>query len=96
MYSEDLDRLKTEIKRDNLNKFVDANPNIEYKLFNANYNGEIKEIDNLFYKKWKNEISPEKIKIYKSQKLDKATINVNLQKDKKIEFRKFLRKLEKF
>ena len=79
------------IKHDDLLKFISLNPNFNYNLYDKK---EIKEnilkIDNEFLHDWKLNILPQKLKIYKQQKLDKQTISVNTNNDEKKELKKFL------
>ena len=79
------------IKRDELKKFIELNPNFIYEMFDyKTLREKIFIIDDDFKKKWNNELLPKKLKIYKNQKLNKTQIKINLHNDEKIEFSKFL------
>ena len=79
------------IKHDDLLKFISLNPNFNYNLYDKKEIREkILKIDNEFLNEWKRNILPQKLKIYKQQKLDKQTISVNINNDEKREFKKFL------
>ena len=91
MYRNNEYELISKIKKEELKKFIALNPNFKYKMFdNKVLREEIFIIDDKFKEKWNNEILPEKLKLYKLQKLSKNEISLNIKNDEKMEFIKFL------
>lgn len=91
MYRNNEHELTEKIKKEELKYFVSLNPNFTYKMFDKKVlKKEIYKIDDAFKNKWNNEILPEKLKLYKQQKLSKSQISLNIKNDEKIEFRKFM------
>ena len=89
--------LTRKIKYEDLKKFIELNPHFIYKMFDRKIINEIIfKLDDDFRKKWNKEILPEKMKIYKQQKIPKSNISIKIQNDEKIEFFKFLTKNQNF
>ena len=89
--------LSRKIKQEALKQFIELNPNFIYEMFDfKTIREKIFKIDDDFKNKWNNELLPQKLKIYKKQKLDKSQIKINLHNDEKIEFAKFLTKYPLF
>ena len=91
MYRNNDYELIEKIKKEELKNFIKLNPKFKYEIFdNLILRKEIFKIDDTFKNNWNNEILPEKLKLYKKQKMNKSQISFNIKNDEKIEFSKFL------
>ena len=88
--------LTHKIKIEDLKRFIQSKPELNFKLFLNENLKKIFELDTQFKNEWENKILPMKLKEYKSQKLHKNQILMNIDKDEKNYFIDYLSKSDKF
>lgn len=88
--------IELKVKKQRINNFVQLNNDLDYSFFNPENQQKLKEIDEDFNIKWRNEIQPKLMKNYKEQHLNKEQTTTNLAEDKKREFLDFLSENKKF
>ena len=88
--------LRQKIKKEDLKRFIELNPDFNFKLYENKNLRKIYELDTEFKNKWESQIMPMKLKEYKNQKLHKNQILVNIDKDEKNYFMNYLSESAKF
>ena len=88
--------LMQKIKKEDLKRFIELNPDFNFKLYENKNLRKIYELDTEFKNKWESQIMPMKLKEYKNQKLHKNQILVNIDKDEKNYFMNYLSESAKF
>ena len=96
MYSDNTYELSRRIKKDDLKRFIQSKPEFNFKLYLVKNKNKIYEFDSKFKNEWENKILPLKLKEYKSQKLHKNQILINIDKDEKNYFMKYLSESPEF
>ena len=89
-------QLTMKIKKEDLKRFIQLNPDFNYKLYLNKNLKKIYELDTEFKNNWESNIKPKKLKEYKNQKLHKNQILLNIDKDEKNYFLKYLSESPKF
>ena len=77
LFGDNTYELTQKIKKEDLKRFIELNPNFNYKLYEHINLNKIYELDTEFKNKWESEIMPKKLKEYKAQKLHKNQILFN-------------------
>ena len=90
MYFNNIYELTQKIKREDLQRFIDLNPNFNYKLYDNKNSKKICELDTEFKNQWQSKILPTKLKEYKTQKLH------NIAQDERNYFLKYLSESPKY
>ena len=96
LYFDNQFELRQKIKKDDLKKFIELNPGFNYKLYKYQNIKKFNEIDTEFKDEWQGKIMPMKLKEYKTQKLHKNQIILNIHNEEKNSFMKYLSESEKF
>ena len=96
LFKDNTYELSQKIKQEDLRRFIQLNPDFNFKLYLRKYLNKIIELDIEFKNEWENKILPMKLKEYKSQKLHKNQILVNIDKDEKNYFMQYLSNSNKF
>ena len=96
LFSDNTYELSHKIKKEDLKRFIKSKPELNFKVFLYENLKKLFELDTLFKNEWENKILPMKLKEYKSQKLHKNQIMININKDEKIFFYKYLSESNKY
>ena len=96
LFSDNTYELTQKIKKEDLKKFIELNPNFNYKLYEHKNLQKIYELDTEFKNQWESQIMPMKLKEYKAQKLHKNQILLNIDQEEKNHFIKYLSESQNF
>lgn len=96
LYSNNTYQLTQQIKKEDLERFIELNPDFNYKMYSRKERENIMALDQEYKNEWNNNIMPNLLKEYKKQKMHKNQILLNLDQNQKSFFQKFLSNSQKY